>query len=58
MKIENDTNLADLAERLGDCATELEAEVALDILLKCGYRGLDTADVPPDVWDELLEHIG
>lgn len=54
MQIATNMNLNDLMERMGDVATQDEAELMRDLLVE-QFDGQDTADVPEAAWMELLE---
>ena len=54
MKIASNMNLSDLAERMGDVATESEAAIMRSSLISGGYDGADTADVPVAEWESYL----
>ncbi len=50
MIIEPTANLSALAERLGDTATDGDAQTALDNLLEAGWKGWDSKDIPGEVF--------
>lgn len=54
MIIAADMNLSDLAERMGDVATEVDARAMRDLLVE-RYEGQDTADIPEADWLAMLE---
>jgi hypothetical protein len=45
-------NLWALAERIGDCADEGDAQTALDNLIEAGWSGWDTIDMPDGILAE------
>lgn len=55
MIITANANLWALAERIGDCADEGDAQAALDNLLEAGWAGWDTIDMPDNI---LAEAVG
>lgn len=52
MKLKEMSNI-ELAERMGMGATEDHARIMRELLILHGYE--NTEDVPPDVWQALLE---
>lgn len=52
MKIDQNMNLQELAQRMGDCATEDEAELMRSFLLELPYE--DTEHVPAREWSRML----
>lgn len=56
MQIATNMNLNDLMERMGDVATQGEAELMRDLLVE-QFDGQDTADVQEAAWMELLEKV-
>lgn len=54
MFIAADMNLSDLAERMGDIATDVDARAMRDLLVE-RYEGQDTADIPESDWLAMLE---
>jgi len=49
--------LSDLAERMGQSATDTQARRMRDILIREGYAGADTADVPDAEWRGMLAEV-
>ena len=54
LTIEAGMDLAALAERMGDCATEDDAESFADLLRGAGFSGWTTDMVPEAQWLSLL----
>lgn len=54
MIIEASANLWALAERIGDCADEGDAQSALDNLIEAGWAGWDTTDMPDGILTEAM----
>ena len=54
MRITPDMSLEQLAERMGDTATEQEARVMRDLLCEAGHE--DTSDVSEGKWCQYLCH--
>ena len=50
MRIHEHMMLDDLAQRMGQDATREQARDLRAILIREGYAGADTSDVPPDDW--------
>lgn len=50
MNITSNMDLNQLAERMGNTATQTEAEAMRDLLLKAGHEGRDTSEVAEDEW--------
>ena len=55
MIITSNMNLAQLAERMGDTATEQEARVMRDLLCEAGHEGRDTSEIAESEW---FQHLG
>ena len=54
MLIANDMGLNELAERMGNEATETEARAMREMLVE-HFNGRDTADIPEADWLEMLD---
>ena len=50
MKINENMNLNDLSERMGDSATVAEAIIMRDLLIEAGHDDSDSASVAEDEW--------
>ena len=55
MKVDENMNLADLAERMGNQATPGEAAAMRDLLIP-QYEGRDTVHIPEPEWLAMLKH--
>lgn len=55
MIITSNMNLAQLAERMGNTATETEAEAMRDLLVEAGHEGRDTSEIAESEW---FQHLG
>lgn len=56
MKISCNMNLNDLAEHMGNAASELEAVAMRDLLVE-QYDGQDICDVPETEWLLMLDQV-
>lgn len=57
MRVHDHMMLSDLAERMGQSATDPQARRMRDILIREGYAGADTADVPDAEWRGMLAEV-
>lgn len=56
MLISKTMDLTQLAERMGDDATDGQAGAMRERLMQLGFDGVDTADVPKAQWDDALKY--
>lgn len=54
MRIHEHMMLDELAVRMGSDATDRQAAYMRIVLIREGYAGCDTADVPEDAWEDML----
>lgn len=55
MKIAVDMPLSQLAERMRAGATEAQALELRDLLIEEGWDGQQTADLPEDLWQRMVD---
>jgi hypothetical protein len=57
MIISKETELVELAKYMGAGATEADARVFLHGLLKAGYEGEDSVEIPNRAWERVMSEV-